>query len=170
MGWAGGLFEIWPPTEYTPRPLPSHLRLPVPLSPPSSPQPIPGPCLGHISNQTLAQSWPLHTPEIPADSTQRVTPGSFLGSGVLLASFAAQSHLQPSSPGAGPLLLACTSPLSQPGGSLGLIAEPAEVSRSPAVKVASFQGTPTSLLALPSAQGTLGCSHSKQTLSSWCLP
>lgn len=73
VGWAGGLFEIWPPTEYTPRPLPSHLRLPVPLSPPSSPQPMPGPCLGHISNQTLAQSWPLHTPEIPADSTQSYT-------------------------------------------------------------------------------------------------
>ena len=51
----------------------SHLRLPVPLSPPSSLQPMPGPCLGHISSQTLAQSWPLHTPEVPADSTQSCT-------------------------------------------------------------------------------------------------
>ena len=36
--------QIWSPTEYTPRPLLFHLRLPVPLSPPSSAQPMPGPC------------------------------------------------------------------------------------------------------------------------------
>lgn len=67
MGWAGGLFEIWPPTEYTPRPLLSHLRLPVPLSPPSLAQP--SPCQG----LALAQSWALHTPEVPADFTQSCT-------------------------------------------------------------------------------------------------
>lgn len=72
VGWAGGLFEIWPPTEYTPRPLLSHLRLPVPLSPPSLAQP--SPCQG----LALAQSWALHTPEVPADSTQSCT-SLFLG-------------------------------------------------------------------------------------------
>ena len=157
VGWAGGLFEIWPPTEYTPDLVPHGVHTQASAVSPQASSTFVSPLLS--SAHARALPWPSLGPCTPRRSVLtplRVALGSFLGSGVLLASFAAQSHLQPSSTGAGPPLLACISPLSQPRSSLGLTAEPAEVSRSPAVKVASFQGTRTSLLALPSAQSTLG--------------
>ena len=74
--------------------------------------PYQGPALATFQTRPWPSLGPC-TPQRSLPTPLRVTPGSFLGSGVLLASFAAQSHLQPSSTGAGPLLLACTKP-SQP--------------------------------------------------------